>query len=249
MTVEWDYTKLASAYQKRPEYSEEAISELVKLAGVKKGDRICDIGAGVGHLTIPLAKREFVINAVEPNDAMRALGQQRLAAWPSVTWFKGTGEETTQPDHYFEMATFGSSFNVCDREKALKEVKRIVKPHGWFACMWNHRDLQDPIQVEIENIIKRGITGYDYGTRREDQEAVINASKLYGKVHRIEGKITHEQTIDACVEAWRSHATLERQAKDKFENIVADIEKYLISLKVDSIKIPYDTKIWAAQLL
>ena len=34
-------------------------------------------------------------------------------------------------------------------------------------------------------------------------------------------------TIDECVEAWRSHATLERQAGDKFPEVIAGIEKFL----------------------
>ena len=45
----------------------------------------------------------------------------------------------------YHMTTFGSSFNVCDRQKALLESKRILVKEGWFACMWNHRDLEDPI--------------------------------------------------------------------------------------------------------
>ena len=57
----------------------------------------------------------------------------------------------------YHMTTFGSSFNVCDRQKALIESKRILVHRGWFACMWNHRDLEDPLQNEIESIIKKRI--------------------------------------------------------------------------------------------
>ena len=41
-------------------------------------------------------------------------------------------------------------------------------PNGWFACMWNHRDVEDPIQKNIENIITSFIPNYDYGLRRQD---------------------------------------------------------------------------------
>jgi hypothetical protein len=60
--------------------------------------------------------------------------------------------------------------------------------------------------------------------------------------------VVHEQTIEECVEAWRSHATLQRQAGGAFDDVVASIEKYLLSLKTSKIKIPYSTNIWVAQL-
>jgi hypothetical protein len=113
--------------------------------------------------------------------------------------------------------------------------------------MWNHRNLEDPIQKSIENIIKKNIPEYGYGTRREDQTAVINDSDLFDEPHPIEGAVTHTQTIRECVEAWRSHATLERQAGDKFENIIHDIEKMLIGLDTETVQIPYTTRLWIAQ--
>ena len=54
-----------------------------------------------------------------------------------------------------------------DRTKALKEVYRILKRKCWFAALWNHRDLENPIQMEIEKIIKSNIPNYDYGSRRK----------------------------------------------------------------------------------
>ena len=146
------------------------------------------------------------------------------------------------------MVTFGSSFNVCDRPKALEEAARILVPRGWFACMWNHRSLVDPIQEKIESIIKSYISNYGYGTRREDQTSVIENNRLFGPVIHLEAKVVHEQTTGACLEALRSHATLERQASKKFEEIIMGIGNYLNSLKRDSIKIPYTTQIWVAQL-
>lgn len=248
MKTEWDYSNLADAYLKRPDYSDAAIDAMLAIAKVKKGDCFCDVGAGVAHLTLMLAARGMDVVAVEPNDAMRANGIQRTKDFPKVHWYEGTGECTGQANHAFDMVTFGSSFNVCNRQEALKETARILKPKGWFACMWNHRLLEDKIQSEIESIIRSHIPSYGYGTRREDQTACINASALFRPVVHLDGQIIHEQTIDECVEAWRSHATLERQAGTAFHSIVNDIEQYLRSLGVPSIQIPYTTNIWIAQL-
>jgi ubiquinone/menaquinone biosynthesis C-methylase UbiE len=248
MKTEWDYTTLADAYLKRPDYADAAIDAMLSIAGAEKGDKFCDVGAGVAHLTLMLAARALEVVAVEPNDAMRANGIKRTEELSNVRWYEGTGEATGQAAQAFDMVTFGSSFNVCDRQQALKETARILKPRGWFACMWNHRQLDDPIQAQIEAIIKERVSGYGYGTRREDQTAVIDASGLFGPAVHLDSGVMHEQSIAECVEAWRSHATLERQAGSAFHDVVAAIDNYLKSFGTRSIQIPYSTNIWVAQL-
>lgn len=248
MKTEWDYSTLADAYLKRPDYADAAIDAMLSIAGAERGDAFCDVGAGVAHLTLMLAARGLDVVAVEPNDAMRANGIKRTVDLTNVRWHEGTGEATGQTSEAFDMVTFGSSFNVCDRQRALKETARILKPRGWFACMWNHRYLEDPIQARIEAIIKDRVQGYGYGTRREDQTAVIDASALFGPVVHLDARVIHEQTIEECLVAWRSHATLERQAGAKFHEVISAIEDYLKSLDTASIQIPYSTNIWVAQL-
>lgn len=135
MKTNWGYTKLADAYIKRPDYSTEALNKMFQLMSLNSDARICDIGAGVGHLTIELAKRGYQVSAVEPNDAMRNNGIKRTSQFKNVSWSVGTGEETGQGNNLFDVATFGSSFNVCDQNKALSESKRITKERvGLFVC-------------------------------------------------------------------------------------------------------------------
>ena len=176
MKTNWDYTKLADAYLKRPDYAPSAIIKMFKVAELKKGDLACDVGAGVAHLTLELNSRGLDVDAVEPNDAMRKNGIERTKNL-NINWFEGCGENTGRDSSKYDIVTFGSSFNVCDRQLALKETSRILKPKGWFACMWNHRDIEtNTIQKEVENIIKNNIEGYGYGTRRENQNDEINKS-------------------------------------------------------------------------
>lgn len=248
MKTEWDYTDLAEAYLKRPDYAQEAIDKMLATAGVKKGDMACDVGAGAAHLTLKLAEFGLNVCAVEPNDAMRSNGIKRTEKYKDVQWFEGVGEHTGMEDSKFDIVTFGSSFNVCNRQEALLESKRILKPEGWFACMWNHRDLNDPLQVEIENILKKEIEGYSYGTRREDQTDVINESGLFNEVIYIEGTVLHEVLAEDFIEGWKSHGTVHRQSKDKFDDINKQIRNVVESKGEEYIKIPYTTRIWMAKV-
>ncbi len=248
MKTEWDYTELAEAYLKRPDYAQDAIDKMLKTADMQKGGSACDVGAGAAHLTLKLAEYGLNVCAVEPNDAMRANGIRRTSQYENVQWFEGVGEHTGMEDSKFDLVTFGSSFNVCDRQEALKETKRILKSGGWFACMWNHRDLNDPLQNEIETILKAEIEGYSYGTRREDQTDVINQSGLFRDVVYIEGTVLHEILAEDFIEGWKSHGTLQRQSKDKFDDINQKIRQAVEAKGKTYIKVPYTTRIWMAQV-
>lgn len=247
MKVEWDYTHLAQAYLKRPDYAPEVIDAIIARAGVTSGSRVCDVGAGVAHMTLPLLARGLTVDAVEPNDAMRALGIERTDANPTVAWYEGTGEATGMPTAAYALVTFGSSFNVCDRAAALRETARILAPGGWFACLWNHRDLDDPLQAEVEALIRGRVPDYALGTRREDQTAVIRASGLFGPVEALEGQIVHTVPAQHWVEAWRSHATLARQAGGEHPAVVAAIEDLLKARGLDAVPVPYTTRAWVAR--
>jgi len=244
MSVTWDYTELADHYDKRADYSSKALGRLCAATGSGPVTRVADIGAGTGKLAGPLARRGLSVSAVEPNAAMRTFGIRNTQGL-DVTWTEGTGEHTGLSRGAFDLATFGSSFNVVDQAKALVEVARILKPAGSLACMWNHRDLDDPVQAKIEAIIRNEIPGYAYGKRREDPTPVIDASGLFGPVGMIEERFVAEIPASDYVEAWRSHGTLQRQAGARFAAIVDAIERTLGGTA--SLSTPYFTRIWHAR--
>jgi ubiquinone/menaquinone biosynthesis C-methylase UbiE len=99
-------------------------------------------------------------------------------------------------------AFFGSSFNVADQQVTLKEVARILKQGGFFACMWNHRDLTDPLQAEIEKIFRREVLNHNYGKRRQDPTVEIEASELFGPIHHIEERFLATLRAQDWVAAW-----------------------------------------------
>lgn len=172
---------------------------------------------------------------------------KKTARYKNVQWYEGVGEHTGMEGGRFVLVTFGSSFNVCNRQEALKESRRILKDGGWFACMWNHRNLDDPLQKEIEGIFMERIEGYSYGTRREDQTEMISQSGLFGEVVYVEGTVVHEILAEDFIQGWKSHGTLQRQSKDKFDSINQEIRKVVEAKGETYIRVPYTTRIWMAQ--
>ena len=131
--MDWDYSELANSYHARPAYADDAIEAIVSRAAAGK---VCDIGAGTGHLTVALLDRGLTVDAVEPNPQMRQIGIERTED-RGVTWRAATAESTGLAGGAYSLVTFGSSFNVVDRQAALAEAARLLNPDGVFACLWN----------------------------------------------------------------------------------------------------------------
>jgi SAM-dependent methyltransferase len=243
MQTTWDYSALAAHYDSRADYAASALDRALTGMMLSRGDRIADVGAGTGKLARPLAERGLVVHAVEPNDEMRTRGIRNTRGLP-VTWREGTGERTGLDDASVKAVTFGSSFNVVDQRTALREARRIVQPHGWFCCLWNHRDLDDPLQARIEAIIRRAISDYDYGSRREDPTPVLTLSGLFEGVQAFSAGFQVQMTRVAVLDAWRSHGTLARQAGAKFDGIVEAIGR---ELHEDVVPVAYTTRGWYAR--
>ncbi|MBP1549985.1 MAG: class I SAM-dependent methyltransferase, partial [Oscillospiraceae bacterium] len=207
--TEWDYSDLAAAYDKRADYSAAAIERIVSEAAITEQSVVCDIGAGTGKLTVPLSAYGCRVYAVEPNDNMRNYGMKNTLGKENVKWSEGTGENTGMESNKFDLVTFGSSFNVCDRSLALKECHRILKDGGYFVCMWNHRVLDDPVQENIEKIFRNNIAEYSHGIRRESQKDIIEKSGYFCEVIECEYKFDVIKSKKDFAEGWYSDATIQ----------------------------------------
>jgi hypothetical protein len=81
--------------------------------------------------------------------------------------------------------------------------------------------LDDPIQQRIESIIKSSIPAYSYGSRREDLTKRIHASGYFSTPKSMEGGFVWKMPKSDVIVAWKSHATLKRQAgsDSRFDSI------------------------------
>jgi ubiquinone/menaquinone biosynthesis C-methylase UbiE len=250
---DWDYTRHAATYWLRPNYADAAIDELCRRVGAAPapaGHVAADVGAGTGNLTVMLVARRLDCVAVEPNAAMRAIGVERTRDLP-VRWVVGTGEETTLPDASADLFAMGSSFNCTEPAKTLHEARRVLRPGGFFACMWNNRDLEnDPIQREMEDVIRSLVPAYEHGSRREDQTQVIEASGCFDAVSFFERSQLVERSVDQYVEAWRSvrnsHWDLNvPEGRELFGRIEARMRDRLA--RFERLQITYTTRVWVAR--
>jgi SAM-dependent methyltransferase len=145
----------------RPGYPAELFDELTRLAGLAPGARIADVGAGTGLSSEPWLARGFAVDAVEPEAAMREAALARLGGHPGFRAIAGHAEATGLAAASVDLVFAAQAFHWFDPERARAELRRILRPEGGVALVWNaRRAAGSPIAVAYEALLDRFGTDY-----------------------------------------------------------------------------------------
>lgn len=133
----WSGYESALVYDRgRPAYADRAVDFALEPVRDRPGLRALDLGAGTGKLTRQLLDRGVDTVAVEPSDAMRKVLAHRCRA---ATVLAGSAEELPLPDGAVDLVVAGQAFHWFDRERALPEIARVLRPGGLLALFYNAR--------------------------------------------------------------------------------------------------------------
>lgn len=146
------FSDRATDYQKyRPSYPAAAIDKILSNLGDPTQLTAADIGAGTGISARLLSDRGLQVWAIEPNAAMSA----ESAPYPRVEFRQATAEQTELPNQFADLITCFQSFHWFEPDSTLQEFRRILKPTGRLALVWNTRDLSDPLSNEYGELLRQ----------------------------------------------------------------------------------------------
>lgn len=131
---------------------EKDFERLFSLLPLKPGDRVLDVGCGTGVLVPPILERitstgilyelDFADKMIETN---RSLHKE-----DNIRFIVADVENTPLNDSLCDIVICFSCFpHFHDKEKALKTLSRILKPHGFFAM--SHFDSSEGINKHHES--------------------------------------------------------------------------------------------------
>jgi len=146
------FSGLATAYAAaRPSYPVESVDVLFEGMGDPAQLAVVDLGAGTGISSRLIADRGPHVFALEPNAAMREAAKPD----PRIDWIDGTAEATTLADASVDVVAAYQAWHWVDHPAGVAEARRILRPNGRMAVIYNERDERDPFTGGYGTIIAK----------------------------------------------------------------------------------------------
>ncbi len=184
------FSDRATDYVKyRPSYPAAAIDAILAGLGEPSQLTAADLGAGTGISSRLLAERGVRVLAIEPNAEMR----QAAAPHPLVEFRDGTSETTNLPDESLDLVVCFQSFHWFNHILTLPELRRILKPSGRLAVVWNLRDRADALTQGYTQIVKSASHNHPAEQRDRSIDSLL-ASSDFTDVTSTE--FTNRQNLD-----------------------------------------------------
>lgn len=132
---------IADEYSKyRPTYPDSLYRFLYEDLGFSRRSIIADIGAGTGVFSLPLLEKGSSVYCIEPNEDMKAKMDEKLSSFDNYHGIRAEAENTSLPKNSVNYIVSAQAFHWFDRLLFKYECRRILKPEGLVALIWNVRD-------------------------------------------------------------------------------------------------------------
>lgn len=155
----------------RPTYARGAVGRIDEATPV---GILLDVGAGTGILTGQLLRAGREMVGVEPVASMR---DQFARALPRVPVAAAVAEALPFQRACFSGLTFAQAFHWMDHDRVLIEVRRVLRPGGVLALVWNERVESVSWVRELTDLIEARSGGRPYSDHREQSwEELVGAA-------------------------------------------------------------------------
>ena len=163
----------------RPGYPAELLALLRDQVAFSPQSIIADMGSGTGILSEQLLRNGNLVFGAEPNDNMRAAAEQRFGRFPRFHSINATAEATTLASVSVDGITVAQAFHWFDGPRAVAEFRRILKPGGFTALIWNVRDTgASGFMAEYERIIHTH--GSEFARSNKEIVSIERLRELFG---------------------------------------------------------------------
>ncbi|MGH3017358.1 MAG: class I SAM-dependent methyltransferase [Gaiellaceae bacterium] len=237
-TAEAGFSAAAEVYERaRPGYPDEAVAWVAERLGIGPGRDVLDLAAGTGKLTRQLVPLGARVVAVEPIDAMRA---ELERAVPGVEALAGTAEAIPLEDARVDAVTCAQAFHWFRPDEAVREIRRVLRPGGGLALLWNGRDLDDPKHARVDELLATRRREFPSG--EDHWRAVLGSLEL--RTWRYSQTLSLAEYVERVASTSFVGAMAPNQ-RDEFLNEVRDA----LSLFDEPLELRYLTDVYLCETL
>jgi SAM-dependent methyltransferase len=209
----------------RPSYPAAVFDLLAAELGLGPETDVLDLAAGTGKLTVDLVARGARVIAVEPVTAMR---ERLVALLPDIDARDGTAEDLPLEGASVDLVTVGQAFHWFDAPKALAEIRRVLRPGGGLAMIWNVRDETVDWVRELGEIKDEVDGGPPYRHHRDaDWEGLVEADGGYAAYTEDWFPNWQDASVEVVVGRTASTSWISALPDDRREAVLDDVRALL----------------------
>lgn len=188
-------SRVADYVRFRPDYPPAIVDALAGHCQWQGPVEIADLGSGTGLSALPFLERGHRVYGVEPNDEMRAAAEALLADRKGFTSVAGRAEATSLPAASVDLTFAAQAFHWFDVDAAANETRRILRPQGHAAVIWNLRRTAGTHFLDGYEALLREY-GTDYASVAERYADPVALARYFGGVGYVEYIFDHAQHFD-----------------------------------------------------
>ncbi len=233
----------------RPGYPTAMMEFFQSELGVGPASVVADIGSGTGLSSRPFVELGCRVYGIEPNAAMRDAADEFLKGFQNFVSVDGTSENTTLPDDSVDIALAAQAFHWFDPGPTGREFKRILRPGGYAALIWNERQLDTTAFLrDYEQLLLK--YGRDYSKVRHENVSEEMLSGFFNAgFERV--SFPNEQVFDLAGIRGRllSSSYMPDETDPVYDAMIDELALLFAKhAENDRIKVFYDTNIFYSRL-
>jgi SAM-dependent methyltransferase len=215
-------------HRARPDYPVGLFDELVRLAELRPGARLLEVGCGTGKATLPLARRGFAITCIEMGPELAVQAQHNLAGFASVEIVPATFETWRPPAGFsYDLVFAATSWHWIDPATRYRRAWDLLRERGHLA-FWGAAHVfppdGDPFFGEIQDVydeIGEGLPpGAEFARPGElpDARDEIEASGLFDRIEIRQFDWAVSYDADGYIElleTFSGHIAMEQWQRDR----------------------------------
>lgn len=144
----------------RPKYASALFDDMKSTLNVGSNAVFADIGSGTGIFTEQLLDHGCTVFAVEPNEDMRRIAEEKLNGREGFHSVDGMDKNTKLPNNSVDFVTVAQAFHWFDIPAFKKECQRILKPGGKVILVYNSRKPDAACTKELAVLLKEFVPAF-----------------------------------------------------------------------------------------
>ncbi len=241
--------RVADYIKYRPSYPQALIECLISRAQLTVDAQVADIGAGTGIFSKLLLDRGFTVMAVEPNAKMLAAAREQLSGNDRFSYQQNNAEQTGLADQSVDLICAAQAFHWFNTDLSKQEFRRILKPDGYLALVWNQRSLQQPLQSEYEQLLRKYSSDYSQVNHMNLTPTELASCFAQGAMQEYSFDNQQEFDLSGLIGRIQSTSYCPATGSQAYEQLMAAVKVLFCQYQAGGkLRLEYETKLYLGKL-